>query len=447
MKGRTIGMRARCALAALFAVQMLMHLNCDNLLLDDWTFFGVLETGQSIPAFLAERWQTWSSRLLIEGTLCLTTRSIWAWRLLDSAAMTLAAYALCRLANAERRWEMLSLSGLLVTAIPFSLLRSTGWQATSVNYCWPLACALTALIPLADALNGRRTGRFLSLAAPLLALFAANQEQTAAALFAAYAVLGGGLLLRERRIRPALAAALAVVTVELAAHLLCPGNALRAARSAAQVNLRDYAQFSLIDKLSVGWTGTASLLLFSDNPMLTAFCACAFCSALARRRHPAAAAVCLSPLAMAALCRLAWRMGPQGPLSALASYGAFVLQLGPEGLAVPGRMAAMFALVTTLGLSALSLYLSLGHRPAAACAAFAFAVGFASRMAVSLSPTVVESGERTMLPLYGAMMLCALLCLRDCKEEGDRRPFVLTAYGVAALLAAMNFALSFSLAA
>ena len=34
-------------------------------------------------------------------------------------------------------------------------------------------------------------------------------------------------------------------------------------------------------------------------------------------------------------------------------------------------------------------------------------------MALAFSPTVVESGERTMLPLYGAMMLAALLKL-DC---------------------------------
>ena len=65
---------------------------------------------------------------------------------------------------------------------------------------------------------------------------------------------------------------------------------------------------------------------------------------------------------------------------------------------------------------------------------------------MSFSPTVVESGERTMLPLYGAMMLCALLCLRDVREEGGRKKPVTAAYVVCGLVAAANFASSFMLA-
>ena len=117
-------------LLVLFGVQMVMHLNVDNLLLDDWVFYAVLERGESIPAWLLLRWETWSSRLIIEGVLCLITHSIWAFRVLDSAAMVLLSWALCRLAGAEKRPGMLAVSAALVTAIPFSVLRSTGWMAT-----------------------------------------------------------------------------------------------------------------------------------------------------------------------------------------------------------------------------------------------------------------------------------------------------------------------------
>ena len=440
--------RAGCGLvlALLFAVQLVMHTNCDSLMMDDWTFFGVLELGQSIAAFLAKRWATWSSRLIIEGVLCLTTRSIWAWRVLDSAAFVLMAYSLCRLAGGERRADMVALGALAVTALPFGLLRNTGWQATTVNYIWPAACALSAAIPLADALDGRSEGRFSLLAVPA-ALFAANQEQTAAALVLSQGVLIAALLVKRRRVSVTVWLVLAVSIVELAAHLLCPGNALRAAQSVAAVNLRDYAQFSFVDKLSIGLTSTTAILFFGINPMLILFSASMLLTALARRRGLFAAAVCSAPLAMIPLCRLAWSLGESGPLSPLAAYGAFVLQLGPERIGLPGRMAAMFLMVTVLGLSAIAIYLSLGEREATACAVFLYAVGFAARMALSLSPTVVESGERTMVPLYAAMMLCTLLCVRDCAHDGSRRWPVACAFGVALLLAAMNVASSFALAA
>lgn len=159
--------RMLCAavILMLFAVQLVMHTNCDSLILDDWVFRDAAEGGVSIASFLAKRWQTWSSRLLIEGLLCVTTKSIWLWRVLDSLAMVLMAFSLCRLANAEKRPEMLGLAALLVTSIPFAILRSTGWQATGMNYYVPLACAMTACIPLADALWKRKTP---SVAAGLL---------------------------------------------------------------------------------------------------------------------------------------------------------------------------------------------------------------------------------------------------------------------------------------
>ena len=153
------------ALLALFAVQLVMHMNCDNLILDDWVFRDATEGGASIASFLAMRWHTWSSRLLIEGLLCVTTKSIWLWRVLDSLAKVLLAFSLCRLANAEKRPEMLGLAALLATGIPFAILRSTGWQATSLNYDVPLACAAMACIPLADALWKRKTPVSMAAAA------------------------------------------------------------------------------------------------------------------------------------------------------------------------------------------------------------------------------------------------------------------------------------------
>ena len=59
--------RVRCALVllVLLLVQLVMHMNCDNLLLDDWVFEDVLTRGGSVLSFLKTRWETWSSRLLI----------------------------------------------------------------------------------------------------------------------------------------------------------------------------------------------------------------------------------------------------------------------------------------------------------------------------------------------------------------------------------------------
>ena len=434
--------KVQCAgvLLALFAVQMVMHLNADSLILDDWVFFDVLATGKPLLSWLSKRWQTWSSRLLIEGTLCLTTHSIWAWRILDSAAMVLLAFGLCRLTDAEKRPFMLAAASLMVTTIPFAILRSTGWQATSLNYYWPLACAVFSMIPLADALWKRKTGRLMQLSAVVLALYGANQEQTAALIVGAYTVLGAALLIRDRRVSPVLVIVWGIALVELAAHLFCPGNDMRAAQSVAMVNLRDYGQFSFVDKLSIGLSSTSALLLFTYNPLLLAVSACVVCMALARKRSAWEIVLAALPAAFA-LLMTAGRL-PAGTLNRTArEFGSYTLMLGPRYAGV-AHAVMMFAVVMVLGLMALALYLSIGHRPLAACAVFVFALGFAARLALAFSPTVVESGERTMMPLYGAMMLCALFCLRDA----PRRWPMAAAFGICLLLCAQNFLESFALA-
>lgn len=445
------GMACALLLVVLFGAQMIMHLNVDHLLLDDWVFYAVREEGMRIPAYLAQRWQTWSSRLFIEGLLCLLTHSIWTFRVLDSLIMVLMAWSMARLADGETRPQILALSSALVTTIPFAVLRSTGWMATSLNYYWPLACTFAALIPLTDALWKRKTARPLLVVCLLCAVLGANQEQTAAVLSGSYLVLGIVLWLRDRRISPALLIIFVIALLELAMHLLCPGNALRAEQSVSLVNLRDYGQFSMIDKLSIGLTSTTALLIYTYNPILLSCGAVVGATVTARRRGKVAHVLVLLPAVFVLRAFFAYftyysngLAGVNRPFSSMYTYS---LLLGPQGIGDGVRMVMLGITVCMLGLMALSLYLSIGHRPLAAGAVFAFAIGFAARMALSFSPTVVESGERTMLPLYGAVMLCALLCVRDCRGEGARRWPLFAAGAICLLLAAANLMGSFALAA
>lgn len=436
----------QCAevLFALFCVQMLMHLNVDNIQLDDWVFWGVLESGENLLTWLAGRWENWSSRLVIEAILCLITHSIWAFRMLDSAMMVLFAWALCRLAGSEKRPGMLALSSLLVTTIPFAMLRSTGWMATSLNYYWPISAVAVALVPLADSLWERKTERGVAAAAVLLSVLGAGQEQTSAVIVGSYLVLGSYLALKNKKVNRVHLVILAIAAVQLVLHLCCPGNAVRSVESAAAVNLRDYPQFSIVDKLSVCMTSTTMLLFFASCPVLLGCGALVASTIAARRRGAVAMMLALIPMGFSMFYRGTRHVSG---LAFLSNYYSYVLQLGPERIQWGGQLAIMFVLIVLLGLMALALYLSVGHRPLAICAVFAYALGFAARMALSFSPTVVESGERTMLPLYGAMMLCSLLCVRDCRAEGARRWPLVIGFAVCVVLAGMNVLGSFALAA
>ena len=431
----------RMVFAGMLLVQLIMHLNCDTLFADDGVFYTALDAGGSLFSFLIRRWNRWSSRFVIEAILAVTTHSIWLWRILDSLVMTGLSYALFRLSDEEKRPETAVLTCLLVLSIPFRIIRTTGWQATSVNYTWPMCAAFLSLLPSADALRGRKPGRLWRILSIAAACLAANQEQMAVLL-----VLGASLIffferMQSRQTDVWTIAILLIGALGIAMHLLCPGNHVRSEASISMVNLRDYGQFTLPDKLSIGLSSTVRLLFYTRNRQFWICLALIFLTAVAKRKPLWAYPVCLlAPFAC--LLGRKWQMFGIGWL---ARYSAYDLQTGPARILEKGQLFGLFFWILSVFSIALSLYIVLGYGRRSVAAIFSYASGFAARMVLSFSPTVVESGERTILPLYACLMLAALFCVTDLPRD-KRRILLLPAVLLAVYAAYMNVTGSFALA-
>ena len=432
----------RLVFVLMLLFEIIMHLNCDTLFADDGVFYSALDAGGSLSAFLVKRWNGWSSRLLIEAVLAVTTHSIWLWRILDSLVMTGIAYALFRLSDGEERPGTAVLCCLLVLAIPFRIMRTTGWQATSVNYTWPMCAVFLSVIPSADALRGKKAEiarRVLSVAA---AVFGANQEQMALLLFLFAAILLVFGRLQRKRADNWTFAILTIAAAEIALHLICPGNRARSIASVSMVNLRDYGQYTLPDRLSIGLSSTVRLLFYTRNRPFWICLALIFSAALAAGKSLRLMPVCLVAPFACAFGRNWKKLSENGWL---ARYSAYDLQTGPARILEDGQLFGLFFWIMALFCVAVSLYIALGNGKRAAAAICCYAAGFASRMTLSFSPTVVESGERTILPLYVSLMLAALLCV-TALPENRRRILLLPAALLAVYAAGMNFIGSFALA-
>ena len=108
----------------------------------DEIFYGSILGQRSLAGFLAEHYQTWSSRTVIETLFCVfSTLPRWVWRLADSAVILGLALALSRLLrgraapNARENWLLAALLWLY----PWWYLSTAGWVVTTLNYLWPLA--------------------------------------------------------------------------------------------------------------------------------------------------------------------------------------------------------------------------------------------------------------------------------------------------------------------
>ncbi|MCL1801403.1 MAG: hypothetical protein FWG25_08605 [Promicromonosporaceae bacterium] len=149
--------------------------------------------GGSVVEFVRFRWQTWTSRWLIEGTLFLLTRSVFLWRIGTALAAWLCIVIPPWLITSDRRSRIPLLIGsaLLFASIPALTLFDAGLLATSVNYLWALAGALLAALPALFLLRGQRVSMPLVIGAALCGLFAGSMEIVAVFLLVLYGVVAG----------------------------------------------------------------------------------------------------------------------------------------------------------------------------------------------------------------------------------------------------------------
>lgn len=159
------------------------HLKVSVNLEDDASFVHALDN-QNLISWSINQYHTWSSRTLIEAVM--VTMRIYGpnlWRILNTGMYVLIGVLISWLFTEG------TLGGNCVIAA--GILMLFGWDlndagqiASSMNYIWPMGCALLAMIPMkrvyGEAENGfgksHRGWEYLCL---LPALYASNEEMTA----------------------------------------------------------------------------------------------------------------------------------------------------------------------------------------------------------------------------------------------------------------------------
>ncbi|MCD8337893.1 MAG: DUF6056 family protein [Lachnospiraceae bacterium] len=105
----------------------------------------------------------------------------WLWKCVDISMYLVIAVCINLLFASDTHNSVLGFIAVLF--IPFSILNSAGWVATSTNYIWSTAGLLLALLPLKYALKP-----WMFLLCLLGNIYAGNQEQSGAILLTVYII-------------------------------------------------------------------------------------------------------------------------------------------------------------------------------------------------------------------------------------------------------------------
>ncbi len=181
----------RGALLALFILEIVLMMFITPNKHDDKVFLESV-TGTSIWSYVGPRYYNWSSRLIIEFVLCGVLKiSKYLWILLEALMVTLAGYSISKLfvKNNENKFENIIMLVSMILIYPITQMNSAGWAATTINYMWPLATGLFALIPIRKIWDGEKIKFWQYPLYTVGLIFGSNQEQACAILFGTYILL------------------------------------------------------------------------------------------------------------------------------------------------------------------------------------------------------------------------------------------------------------------
>ena len=140
----------RGAIFALFILELILMFFITPNRYDDKVFLESV-TGKSVWEYVGTRYYDWSSRVMIEFMLCSVLKiSKYLWIFIEALMVALAGYSISKLfvKNNENKKENIIMLVAMILLYPIMQMNSAGWAATTVNYMWPMAAVLFALIPI-----------------------------------------------------------------------------------------------------------------------------------------------------------------------------------------------------------------------------------------------------------------------------------------------------------
>lgn len=386
----------------MFIFFYLAHINLDYYG-DDYVFKSFFAENGFLQS-LEIRWNTWSSRLIIESVLMLFSQSFYIWKIANSLVLVVLVYALTVLTYKTVNSSRLFFVFLLIHLYPFKDMYSAGWIATSINYLWPLTFMLLSFVPLKRLTYANNTTHkklpFKDFFYFLGAVFAVNQEQVAFITLIISTVFFIHYYFTRKK-TPVYSLLLTIIgAISVVVIIACPGNQERIATDIA-LFCPDWNTLHFYDKIFIAIQATSSALLKNTYIIGTAILVSVVVG-LKNKGIKWYSILIVSFYATLIIIRFVCNITGTIILP-LYAYNTFVADLYN-----PFFQSFMLFCVHFAALFAYPFFMwkLLGNK--ALIPTFIILVGIASRLIVGFSPTFFASGERTMIFLYFALLYSVL---------------------------------------
>lgn len=394
-----------------FVLVGIWHLMVPTLTGDDEYFSVVIKsTNTTFFDLLKLRYQTWSSRVIIEAVLLWVVHHEVLWRILDTIIFTSIPYLISKILDCDEkgRWFCCFMTFLY----PINSMGEAGWITTTVNYLWPLWCVFYLGFLLKKVVKNEKIRDYEYFTGAIAVVFGSDQEQCAAIIFTLFVLIIAYKVYKRDLKQPFLYLDFFIHLLTFAFILRCPGNSTRSAMEAAN-HMPEFSEFSIGKKIYLGLLNTARGIIVIPNRLLVVVVIIIVLLMLRKTSKLFPLLVSIIPLGVV--------MGYTILIDVFSDFGIiffvpeettkYVLRyMIPIGFLVLIVISMSYSLYVLLGENIQQYLLILGILGA----------GLATAVVLGFSPTVYASGTRIFLYFQFALIFACLYCwekVPDRKQE------------------------------
>ncbi len=441
MKNKRSALWVPFALTA--AVGLVYHLLMQPMGGDD-VFFREATEGTTLWAYLAGRYQNWTSRVVSEFVLVSVMQCLPLWRLIDFLMFASLPLILSRYFDRSRLICWCAAGAALL--FPFHDMGTAGWATTTVTHFWPFWCIFFVGMLVKKILSGEKIFWWELLIGIPACIITGSHEQMAVILLFVLVMSTVSLYWEKKRGEDAggrkyggnagekkrggkgdhggsaeakkltghammtFVAFWVIDVISLAVIALCPGNAKRNAVSIADLPV--YAEFNFGEKLYLGLLSIERVFLANADVVFFAVALIWALLVYVKTKDFKKTLVSSVPL--------------------LILFGQTVLRTAYPGLSglfvMPGQILSwswgelstwipMVYLAAAVASMLYALWQLFGESVGEyVCVLILLGLGFGAGAVLGFMATIYVSGERVYAPLYGILLLVTMAAIE--KQRG-----------------------------
>jgi len=381
---------------------------------DDVYFMTTNPLQDGVVTYVNNLYNYWSSRVIIlPVVVALSLAPIWIWRVLDLFVWLLLAACILKLFS---KTNATSSNWFLVACMmlyPYWHLGTAGWIATTVNFSWPLAFGMFALLTLKRLREGRKLPTYRLALTVLAFLYATDAEQMVMILLFVFSVLAIHLIYTCSSgnsppgiYKKSITLGIVILIVRIIFTLSAPGNHMRLMTEMSR--LPGFEEFNIFQKLVLGFEVTITSYAVFTLALFPFFALFLLLIIWKKHKNILIRMAALIPFATGIILSAIIGIDAVRSVSEILSSdteSGFILIFFTM---IPNWRGMFFIYVLFFACLLFSVYMACDNHKDRFFLIGIILLGFASQMALGFSPSIYASSLRTFIYASFSIIICAL---------------------------------------